>query len=200
MTHCCQRTSSSTTWSPCRSEYLGTADQRSEAEVIRSGLEIQRRRLRLGPLLHFLAAPLTFPMVHPTLPASHITLTFSKGKHSRWKTTRTKDAIDSPLYGPTRQIGVYYSASRRWPPLAHARYFKVVAHDLRVEPNFAHSQLVITPYLHPYYSHYRYDTNRFLLGFSVSSSRAHSGNPLVVCSPINSLTPAQGVFLSPRLY
>ena len=59
---------------------------------------------------------------------------------------------------------------------AHAHYF-MVARDLRVEPNFAHSQLAITPYLHPYCSRYRCDIDRLLLGFSVSASRAQSDNP-----------------------
>ena len=67
----------------------------------------------------------------------------------------------------------------------------------QVEPNFAHGQLATTLYLHPYHSCYRCDMNRILLGFTRC---AHSGNSLVVCSPINPLTPANGMFLSPTIF
>ena len=67
-------------------------------------------------------------------------------------------------------------------------------------PLYADIQLAIAPYPHPHYSHYRYDINRLLIGFSVSASRTPSSTLLVVCSPVNSLTPVQVVLLSPRLY
>ena len=56
------------------------------------------------------------------------------------------------------------------------------------------------PYPLPYYSRYRCDIDRLPLGFSVLASRTHSSTLKVVYSPINPLTPAQSMFLSPRLY
>jgi len=126
--HCCQRTSTTMTWSPCRSGHLSIANQHSEAALIRTGLE--RRLLLLGSLLHLLGAPLAFPVIYPTQPASRITSLLNLGNYCRWRTTRIEDAIDSPSYGPTRQTGSYYFAYRRSPPLAH--YFKV-PRDVRVE-------------------------------------------------------------------